>query len=290
MDEIVEHDLVTRYDFGLVDAAMLNHLPQGVAGEPLVPSSLASSVHLMPRLVNLRHSSQDHIRALLECLRDARSSGQPAPIALLVKTEVDSKRFKQHWNSMQLAAPQPKRKVWLRLHDPRVLHQLLRILTPAQRRKIFTPAGVFTYWLGDEWVTAYDPDRSSPDNRPHEHARAWDWPRIERIGIVNRALHRAGVRQADMLSGQGELAERLIARASARYGLADEADLIEFALRGLTICDTFDECPAVAQAIKPGTEAGEESSLSDRFALIEDRVWNELRQATKMQGRGNDDD
>ena len=59
--------------------------------------------------------------------------------------------------------------------------------------------------------------------------------------------------------------------------------VVEFAIRGLTTSATFDEHPNVARAIKPGTALGEESSLSDRLALIGEHIWNELRQPVSMQ-------
>jgi hypothetical protein len=286
MNEILDHQILRQNAFGVVDAAMVEHLPKGVIAEALVPSVLASSAHLMPRLIDLRHAPDDQLHALLDCLRDAHESGQPPPVAVLVRTNASAREFARHWNSMQVVAPHPKRKVWLRLHDPRVLHQLLRILTPMQRRKLFGRSEAFTYWVGEEWVSATAEGSTAPNNGAAERGVAllyagttrWDWTRIELIGIINRALHGAGMRQAAALTSHGALAEQLIERANTHYGLRDHADMVEFAVRGLTTSDTFDEHPDVARVIKPSSHPGEESSLSDRLALLDEHIWNELRQ------------
>lgn len=77
---------------------------------------------------------------------------------------------------------------------------------------------------------------------------------------------------------QGALAEQLIGRAARRHGLVDQADLVEFAVRGLSAHEAFDEHADVARVIR-STSASADSNLSDRFALIGEHVWNELRQA-----------
>jgi hypothetical protein len=290
MSEISEYQILRRNAFGLVDSAMVGHLPAGMSVEAMVPPGLTSSAHLMPNLIDLQNASDDQLRVLSECLRRAHEFGQPPPVAMLVMTSLSAKEFVRHWNSMQLASLPPKRKVWLRLHDPRVLHQLLRILTPTQRQKLFRRSEAFTYWVGEEWIIAAANGGNSLHTCSAEHGVAlpyggqtkWDWTRIEKIGIVNRALLGAGVRRAAALTSHGALAEQLIERAYARHGLVDHADMVEFAVRGLTTSNTFDEHPNVARVIKPGTDHGEESSLSDRLALIDEHTWDELRRPVKI--------
>jgi hypothetical protein len=291
MNEIFDHRTLRQNAFGLVDAAMAEHLPAGIIAEALVPSFLAASAHLMPKLIDIRNAPADQLYALLDCLHGAQKRGEPPPVALLVQTNVGAKEFARHWNLMQMPTPQPKRKVWLRLHDPRVLHQLLRILAPMERRRLFGQSEAFTYWVGEEWVIAPAEGSTRSNNGavahgvavPYAGGTTWDWARIQQIGIVNRALHGAGVRGAAALTSQGALAEQFIERANARHGLVDHADMVEFAIRGLTTSDTFDEHPNVARVIKAGTAPVEESSLSDRLALVDVHIWNELRQPVKMQ-------
>jgi hypothetical protein len=234
----------------------------------------------MPRLIDLRMMAEDHSSALLECLHRAQVNEIPPPLAVLVQTELDAKEFARYWNTMQVATPQPGRRAWLRVHDPRVLHQLLRILNTQQRRKLFGQSTAFTYWAGGEWLSALADDDIVVDG-----SAAWDWARVERIGIVNRALHGADVRKAAALAAQSALAEQLIERANKRHGLISQADMVEFAIRGLTTRTDFDEHPTVAPSIRPESDPDEESSLADRLALIDDSVWLELLTPLHMQKR-----
>lgn len=267
-----DHQLLQRHAFGLADATTLEELPEGIQTEALIPPVLAASAHLMPRLIDLRHLRNEQMNALLECLYCAHTEQRPPPVPLLVDTDLAPKQFARYWNAMQLAAPAPDRQAWLRLHDPRVLHQLLRILNAAQSRRLYGRSAAFTYWTGGEWLTAVAED----DPGAAVGVARWDWARVERIGTINRALQGAGVLSAAALTRQGALAEQLIERAASRHGLASQGDMVEFAMRGLTTRFTFDEHPVVAGRIKPDAE--EDSTLSDRFALIDDSVWNELRQ------------
>jgi hypothetical protein len=140
-----------------------------------------------------------------------------------------------------------------------------------------------TYWIGEQWVSVPAVGKIRPEKCTVQRddafdfggAALWDWNRIERIGIVNRALHGAGVRQADALTTQAVFVEELICRAISSYRLVSNADLVEFAIRGLTISATFDEHPQITGTLKP--LPGEESSLADRLALIDEHVWAELR-------------
>lgn len=268
-----DHRILSDHAYAVIDAAAPEDLPQGIRSVALVPASLAASGHLMPRLIDLRCMPEQQASALLECLHQAYAAGEPPPVALLVHTELDADEFARYWNTLQLATPQPGRQAWLRLHDPRVLHQMLRILNAAQRRKLFGRSEFFTYWAGDQWLTAYADDEAAPG------VAAWDWARVERIGSINRALSGAGMRDAAALTTQGALAEQLIERAGVRHGLTRQDDIVEFAMRGLTTRATFDEHPAIAQRIKPD----EDSSLADRLALIDDSVWNELRPPFNMR-------
>ncbi|WP_156885873.1 DUF4123 domain-containing protein [Massilia niastensis] len=286
MNEHLAQQIIREHAFALVDAAMVEHLPDGMHAVPLVPRRLASSAHLMPKLIDLRSTRDDHLSILSKCVRDACLNAQWPPVSLLVRTPVGAPEFARYWNSMQLASPEPKCHSWLRLHDPRVLHQLLRVLTTRQRRYWFGRSESVTYWVGGEWVTVLRDSDHPLEPRdvghtavpPHVGPAKWDWSRIETIGIVNRVLHGAGVQTAAALASQGELAEQLIERARAKHGLVEQADLVEFAVRGLMTNAMFDAHPVVARAIRPDTMAGEESSLSDRFALIEEQVWSALRQ------------
>lgn len=289
MNQNLDYQAYQEHAFAVVDASMMEELPAGLITEALVPKKLAASAHLMPRLIDLRRTPHAHSEALFAFLCDASSEAQPLRTVVLIRTGADAPATIRHWNAMQLAKPQPGRRLWLRLHDPRVLHQLLRILSAAQRKKMFGMAQAFTYWVGGTWVLAARDIPGLPDTHvkgsdvtpPYAGALMWDWNRIERIGTVNRALHGAGVFNASALQSHGSLAEQLIERA-LKHGLVEQADLVEFATRGLMSHSEFDRHPDVARAIAPSRNG--DSGLSDRFALVPEHVWAELRLSTTPQG------
>jgi len=290
MNEALDYQTFQEHAFAVVDAVMVEHLPAGLATEALVPKKLAASAHLMPTLIDLKRTPRARSDALFECMcelpPDARSL---PPIALLLRASASATAITRHWNSMQLVEPRPGARLWLRLHDPRVLHQMLRVLSSAQRRKLFGPLQAFTYWVGGTWVWATrEIDVFSTQNAGGDLSSpsaawpmTWNWERIERIGLVNRALHSAGVVGPAAMTSQGVLAEQFIERA-IKHGLVEQADLVEFATRGLLTNSRFDDHPAVTPAIRPSPDG--DSCLSDRFALIPDYVWTELRQTKPMQG------
>lgn len=290
MNEPFESQALRKYAFALVDPGMTEQLPDGLPVERLVPRNLRPCVHLMPLLIDLGRLTEDQLDILSCRIQHVTEDAQTPTVALFIKTKANMPEVARHWNAMQLVQPQPGRKLWLRLHDPRVLHQMLRILTPMQRRKLFGVALAFTYWIGGEWVTVERDSINHASNRTHANGGVepyagpenWNWSRIERIGLINRALHAAGIWSGTMLSSSGALAEQLMDRAAERHGLIDHMDLIEFAARGLMSCPTFDEHPVVARVITPNATSPEQSRLSDRLALIAEHVWNELRQPGKM--------
>lgn len=283
MDRFLESFTVRQCAFGLIDPAMVDKLPEGMATQILVPKGLTSSCHLMPILLDLRRKSEYSWNGLIAWIRDEFKQSQRPPIALFVTTDINVDEFARHWNAIQLAQPTSTRKLWLRVHDPRVLHQLLRILNPAQRRRLFGKSQAFHYWLGGTWITAqrHMADESGND-RSSSGLAGWDWHRVEAIGLVNRALLGAGIYEASELTSQGVVAEQLIKRAMRRHGLTEQPDLVEFATRGLLTIPTFDEHPIVIDAIRAVIGSAEDTRLSDRFALIEEEVWKALRCSTNL--------
>jgi hypothetical protein len=281
MSTTFDHRALQRHAFGIADANALQDLPEGITGTPLVPQELDGSAHLMPVLLDFRTMPANQADTLLEHLYDCQVNGVPPPVGLLIQTDDDAGTFVHRWNALQIATPGPGNKVWLRVHDSRVLHQLLRILTPAQTRRVFGRAEAFTYWVGGGWVTVHPP---APDDAEGSVAPVqsslgrWDWQRVELIGAINRALQRAGINGADALLAKGALAEQLMERATVSYGLTSREDKVEFAARGLITNTKFDQHPQIAAAIIGGKDADGDATLADRLALIDEQVWEEIRQ------------
>ncbi|QOY95471.1 DUF4123 domain-containing protein [Massilia sp. UMI-21] len=269
---------VREYRFAVVDPVILNLLPEDIIAQILVPKCLSQSAHLMPGAVDLQQLSEDRLNALCTILQGACEGHlASSSVAIFVATLSDTHEFARRWNAVQLVRRYNKRNFWLRIHDSRVLHQLLRMLNPMQRRGLFGQAQRFHYWIGNSWTTALREAKSEAEgNLPSIGPIGWDWARIERIGIVNRALISAGIQDLRALESQAVLAEQLIERAVTRHRLSEQADLIEYATRGLLFDPLFDEHPAIASAIKLPPASEETTSLSDRLALIEDTVWASL--------------
>jgi hypothetical protein len=288
----LELQIVRKCAFGIVDAAMIEHLPHGLCIEPLVPKKLSQSAHLMPALIDLRRTPKESLNALLRKIEESYVLGESPSVSLFIKTDSGITELAQYWNAMQIVEPQRGRKLWLRLHDPRVLHQLLRILELTQRRKLFGLSQAFIYWVGTEWVTAScEPGFLSSSQIRGIRVGAlytgpanWDWNRIERISLVNRVLIATGVSDATALTSQGALAEKFIERAIMQHDLSESADLVEFATRGLQTNFSFDECPDIVQSIRSYIGSARDSTLADRFALIDKQVWGALPQPLNVSG------
>lgn len=290
MENEFDHRMLCKHAFGLVDPSAIDNLPDGITTKALVPRILSASPHLMPRLIDFRSMPDTLALELLEGLYSAKTSLQAPPIQLLVATEASAEEFARRWNALQLVSTRSGQRYWLRLHDPRVLHQLLRMLTPAKRPELFSRIKALTYWIGGEWITARADDDVRHQNplmtKPYRASFGWDWQRIERIGLINRALLGAGITYPQALTSQGALAEQLMTRAEARHGLTTNADLVEFAIKGLTTSATFDEHTEIASVIGADTDPTNESTLADRLALIEEDIWTQLRPPANTIGMG----
>jgi len=297
MDNPFDLQELREYAFGIVDAGRVEQLPDGLFAQPLVPKRLTQSAHLMPALIDLRRTPSAQQDVLFDRLKKCDGKGKPPVVALFIKSDCSVAEIKRHWNAVQFVELQHGRKLWLRLHDPRVLHQMLRVLDPMECRKLFGLSQALTYWVGGQWVAAVPQPSPVPGNQVHKDGRVapyagpakWNWSRIERIGLVNRALLTAGISEPAALTSQGALAEQLIERATGRHALFEPPDLVEFAARGLQIHPAFDERREVADAIRPDAASKGDSTLADRFALIDEQIWNSMRQPPTLTGESHDE-
>jgi Domain of unknown function (DUF4123) len=278
-----DHRLLHACQFAVIEASMIDRLPAGVSAQPMVPPVFAASAHLMPVLLSVSTLTSSQSASLLQAMDDVQIKEAPSLVALFVKTPAVREEFVAHWNALQVCR-RTGAPTWLRLHDPRVLHQLLRVLTPAQQATVFGRSTALTYTLGGEWLTVEKPDIAPVA------AVFWDWLRVERIGLVNRALLRARVRSPAALSAQGAKAEGLIECAGTLHGLAHADDLVEFAYRGLVCGAGFDQYPEIkARLASQGPE--DDSFLADRLALIEPEIWlaaSSPQANSKQQGLTHD--
>ncbi len=267
-----DHQILTKHAFALVDPSALEFLPEGVVAVPVVPPKMAASAHLMPGLVDVGSLSEAVKSELLTMLYLAQKNREAPVIAMFIAADITADEFARHWNRLQIATPSSETQFWLRLHDPRVLHQLLRILSASQWNKLLGPLSGFTYWAGDAWVNA-----GRQSNEDLLSRMPWPWHRVSMIGIVNRSLAEAGITDSALLHEKGAAVEDLTAIASARFNLSDQPDLIEFAVRGLINSPVFYEHPKVAPAMRPSDDPEDDSRLSDRLALISNTIWADMK-------------
>lgn len=280
-----DYRILRSHAFGIIDPSTVDELPEGITGLIIVPTALKASAHLMPMLLDLRILTQEKQSILLEYFYDAHNSHKAPPIRLLIETEEAAGQLMRRWNRLQLVSPAPGMTSWLRLHDPRVLDQLFRILPAQQQLALLGRASALQYWVGDRWkrFSASDiemaKDNSTELGSYGAHSR-WNWPRIEDIGIINRALETSKADNSNEIWQRSVLAERLIATARKSYALISTNDLVEFVARGLSTNPDFDKHPKIAVLINPADDTEDDSTLSDRLALIDESVWNELRLST----------
>ncbi|MEJ7807228.1 MAG: DUF4123 domain-containing protein [Telluria sp.] len=268
----LNHQILAEHAYAVIDPSVIEFIPDGITSVPIVPAKMPASAHLMPSLVHLGALPADAKEALLRLLHAAWKVDAPPLVPMLIRTDAVQEDLCRHWNRLQLIAPTPSRKLWLRAHDPRVLHQLLRILTAPQRIRLFGPVERYTYWAGGAWHA--DTAASPAKNTDTKGGVAWPWKRVEQIGLINRAIQAADLEHSAMLDQHSEAAEVLIAIATNRFGLAGQADLVEFAMRGITCSPRFYDDPVVSEAIRPARNL--DSTLADRLALIDERVWMAL--------------
>lgn len=276
MDKEFNHQLLATHAFGLADSSVLEFLPPDVPATPVVPEAMPASAHLMPVIVDIGRLQADANAALLTMLYEADVQGEAPILPLLFQTDAPLADVVRYWNRTQLVTQSGGRTVWLRLHDPRVLHQLLRILSPAQRHKLLGPLDAIAYWVGDAWLTVRKDDLAQVALETGGSTAPWPWPRVENIGIINRALQSAGVNGSDVLHAKGALVEELIAIAVGKFGLTEQADQVEFASRGLSFSPTFYEHPEVSAAMRRSDDPEDDSRLADRLALISEDTWAAL--------------
>lgn len=281
------NDLIGGHAYGVVDATVRALVPKGVRVAPLVPRRLAGSAHLMPALVDLKSARESALGALFGGTDDTAPGMKIPVVAMMLKTAIGMDEVERRWNAGQLASPENGNLLWIRMHDPRVLHQLFRIFSPAQCRHLFGRIDAITYRIGGEWVEQKI-GASTPQPRPdraNEAPAYRDWTRIARIGIVNRALRRADIRDVAGLDICSEAAEAALDRGALRYGLLEAEDLTEFAFRALVCRPGFDEDPRVAAAMRQYASSRNDSYLSDQFALIPPEVWRALRVGALVEDR-----
>ena len=166
---------------------------------------------------------------------------------------------------------------FLRLWDPRVAELLMPLLSATASREL--TGGAEGWWTLDrrgDLVSHLAIDGAVRTDRD----RAWQSPAVVDIlasagainGVLN-ALQDAGVAPSRFPSTSTLLA--LIARARSQWGLADDFDLIQFALHGVLVRADFDADPDVRAAMSEARARGE--SCLEALHSFDESHWEQGR-------------
>ena len=268
--------LLSRYRFALVDPSQRSVLGDGLT-DSLAPSCLPkASEHLLPGLLWLGGLTQPMRGLILDEFDAAANRGDGPLFCALLDGDVDPEGLGRHLAKAQILDSDDRsghrRRQWLRLHDPRVFVQILRILAPENWLSLFGPIDRWSVCLNDQWIEYHKPVQA--DSAPLGRNR-WPRPRIADIGILNRTLRRLGIRDHEAILKRSGDIEAQIARARDTYALTAVEDLVEFAARALSVGRQFDMHPAV-QALIRDPRDGEDTRLPDRLARIDSSVWRSI--------------
>ena len=164
---------------------------------------------------------------------------------------------------------------FLRLWDPRVFELLLSCL-PARDLGELTGQAAGWWWIDRGGRLA------SRDAAPARDTGGWTSAelvdRLAAAGAINgvlNALQDADV-PFDRLPGAAAILA-LLARARSQWGLADDFELIQFALYGVLLGPSFDDDAEVRTAMRAARERGE--SCIDALTSFDESHWEQKRNA-----------
>jgi hypothetical protein len=170
-----------------------------------------------------------------------------------------------------------RQQPFLRLWDPRVAELLMPLLSATASREL--TGGAAAWWTLDrrgELVGHFAIDGAARTDGD----RVWQSPAVVDIlasagainGVLN-ALQDAGVAPSRFPSTSTLLA--LIARARSQWGLADDFDLIQFALHGVLVRADFDADPDVRAAMSQARARGD--SCIEALNSFDESHWEQGR-------------
>jgi hypothetical protein len=165
----------------------------------------------------------------------------------------------------------PRGQRFLRLWDPRVFELLLPLL-PTRELAELTGRSAGWWWIDRGGRLA------SRDDVPVRELGGWTSAgvadRLASVGAINgvlNALQDAEVPFDGLPSDTAILA--LLARARSRWGLADDFELVQFALYGVLVGANFDDDAEVCAAMAAARDRGE--SCIDALTSFDESHWEQ---------------
>ncbi|MFY3455627.1 DUF4123 domain-containing protein [Achromobacter xylosoxidans] len=241
-----------------------------------------------PYLLELGEFGRDDaIELAVEAACAAAGTGRThRPICGWIASPVAPAALARHLARMaRCLVPDRADPVTLRHWDPRVAEVLAEVLSEDQMAQWLAP--VRACWrpgrAAGELALQYE--RSAAAGAPQAGPAAplvldrAQCAVLERAGWVNQALDALAEAGHDM--GEARLrarADRLVARAQARWGLETDTDIVDYALHGLLVHPHFDQHPDIrhAMATMQANGIAAVAALND----ITQEQWNRVRQWT----------
>ncbi|TJZ78714.1 DUF4123 domain-containing protein [Chitiniphilus eburneus] len=269
--------LLAQHHYAIVDRAAVNPAPwhQGLPLHPLVPSPLQSDADKMPALLPLGALTAPQRELVCDNLLAAQQGEDDVLLACLLEAPTaDFGQLMQHLTT-RLLLRAPQGRALLRYYDPRVFAHLSWILNREQLAELFGPITRWTCYLKGSWT--HLPCAQTP-----VPGRYWGVDRqqrlqLDRVGLINTALScelasdHPGWADLAALAIAARQADAALSTAQQRYGLQDEADLIEFASHALRHGAVFHLDDRIQQLLAR-VRAGQ-TTYADACALIEAPEW-----------------
>jgi len=296
MNQCPDHRLLRQYTFALVDASQREQIPAGISSRSLASGALSDSAELLPSLLVLGELNAQQHAALVELLDAQCRAKEPPVTCALLNATCTAKRIQLHLASAQVINGPGTEKAWLRLHDPRVWLQLPRVYQAADLRQVFGPVVTWTICLSGRWIETRPPEINDPKQSiVLRRSGPPQWAKLQRIGIVNRALARLGLSDHDDVLKHSPALDDLALRGQTRHQLQRTADLVEYVCLGWQISPRFDEHPMALRAIEEyrrtlaeegdGAEPG--ASPIDALVAIPREHWPRMRDDLQTEHLGS---
>lgn len=169
-------------NYALVIPEVRDFMPDTIIQHPLVPDLLQGDAEQMPALIVAEELSEAAHAWLAR-----RCAGPESPVSAAWYSESPAYSLIDHYKDQQVREHPNGEKRWLRLHDPRVVLQMRRILDNPHQQQLFGPITDWWICLHGKWSCM----QVQPTQKKYPSPEA-TWQAIDRIGLVNRCFEKVG--------------------------------------------------------------------------------------------------
>jgi len=260
-----------HHDFAVVDRLTVEEMPD-IPHIDLVPKILEGDAAKLPCLLLLSSMSSNDRTRLFERNDRAIETGDTPLFRTLLATDVSAEYLARHLCS-QLVVELPQGRFLLRYYDPRVMHQLAWMLSPARFMALLGPVRTWTMLCGKTWMSAPCPSgEDAPRSLAPISRKQGD--RLLSIDLINAVIAQSNMTEQVDRQDSGRRIYALLGHARQKYGFLDDHDLVAFAQHGLRLGEKFDEHPRVLEII---ASLDDEISFRDACDVLDEDVWQSIR-------------